>query len=241
MNNLMKINGQELRIKEFKEQRVVTFKDIDTLHERVEGTASRNFYENRYKADGKTEKFIRGEDYFYLTFEEARTTNFVERPNSQGLILITESGYLMLVKTLSDDLAWEVQRQLVNTYFRRQAINEEQISNIVVNTVGNILDNIVSEKIGAIERKCSEYYRPAAIHKHQVSNYIKQGLEIQSANEEYQRVKQRVMIILGAEKWEDIPIETLRTSMNIIDQSIKAVKNTRDNIQISFFNKKSQW
>lgn len=37
-------------------------------------------------------------------------------PNS--LILITESGYLMLVKSFTDDLAWKVQRELVNSYFK---------------------------------------------------------------------------------------------------------------------------
>lgn len=111
MNNLVKINNRDLLIKEFKDQRVITFKDIDMVHERAEGTASRNFRENR-------DRFVKGVDYFNLSFDEARATNFVERPNSQGLILITESGYLMLVKSLTDDLAWEVQRQLVNNYFR---------------------------------------------------------------------------------------------------------------------------
>ena len=35
------------------------------------------------------------------------------------ITLITESGYLMLVKSFTDDLAWDVQRQLVNSYFRK--------------------------------------------------------------------------------------------------------------------------
>lgn len=34
------------------------------------------------------------------------------------ITLITETGYLMLVKSFTDDLAWTVQRQLVNTYFQ---------------------------------------------------------------------------------------------------------------------------
>ena len=33
-------------------------------------------------------------------------------------VLITEQGYLMLVKSFTDDLAWKVQRELVNGYFR---------------------------------------------------------------------------------------------------------------------------
>lgn len=35
--------------------------------------------------------------------------------------LLTESGYLMIVKTFTDDLSWKVQRELVNTYFRAKA------------------------------------------------------------------------------------------------------------------------
>lgn len=111
MNNLIKINNKDLQIKEFKEQRVVTFKDIDMVHERPEGTAGRNFNDNK-------KRFIEGTDYFHLSYKELRSTNFVERPNPQGLILVTESGYLMLVKSLTDDLAWKVQRELVNNYFR---------------------------------------------------------------------------------------------------------------------------
>lgn len=117
MNELkVTINETELPIKEYQGQRVVTLKEIDTVHERPEGTAGRNFNTNK-------KHFIMGTDYFHLTYEEARSTNFVERPNSQGLTLITESGYLMLVKSFTDDLAWAVQRQLVNTYFRAAAAN----------------------------------------------------------------------------------------------------------------------
>ncbi|MBS6504229.1 MAG: ORF6C domain-containing protein, partial [Clostridium sp.] len=47
-------------------------------------------------------------------------------------LLITESGYLMLVKSLQDDLAWKVQRELVNNYFRVkevvQALNTSKLS-----------------------------------------------------------------------------------------------------------------
>ena len=116
MNNLIKINNNDLQVKEFQNQRVVTFKDVDMVHERTEGTAKRNFSENK-------ERFIENIDYFIAKpsdFEkyEIRT---LEIPN-RGLTLITESGYLMLVKSLTDDLAWEVQRQLVNNYFRGQKL-----------------------------------------------------------------------------------------------------------------------
>ena len=112
MNNLVLINHQELQVKEFNNQRVVTFKEIDQVHERTEGTAKRNFSENR-------KHFIENEDFFFVKASdfEKYGNRTLEIPN-RGLTLITETGYLMLVKSFTDDLAWKVQRQLVNSYFR---------------------------------------------------------------------------------------------------------------------------
>ncbi len=124
-NQLVKINNTDLQIKEFRNQRIVTLKDIDTLHQRPEGTARRNFNENK-------KHFIVDEDYFVRNMHEAKEEFGVIAPN--GLTLLTESGYLMIVKSLQDDLAWTVQRQLVNGYFR--AKNNQPIG---------ILENLQSE------------------------------------------------------------------------------------------------
>jgi hypothetical protein len=117
LSSLVKINNQNLEVKEFNGQRVVTFKDIDTLHERVEGTAGRNFRENK-------ERFIENVDFFFIKPADIQN-NEIRRSeiNNSGTYLITESGYLMLVKSFTDDLAWKVQRQLVNTYFRAKEQN----------------------------------------------------------------------------------------------------------------------
>lgn len=110
------INEIPLMIKEYNNHRVVTFKDIDTVHERPEGTARRNFNANKMH-------FIEGEDYYLvkpsdIQMNEIRTSEI----NNRGTTLITESGYLMLAKSLTDELAWQVQRELVNTYFRAREI-----------------------------------------------------------------------------------------------------------------------
>lgn len=122
MNELkVTINETELPIKEYQGQRVVTLKEIDTVHERPEGTARKRFNDNK-------KHFIDGVDFFQLDQpSEIRTLGF-ERPQGgtpQSVTLITESGYLMLVKSFTDDLAWAVQRQLVNTYFRAAAANPD--------------------------------------------------------------------------------------------------------------------
>lgn len=109
-SQIVKINNIDLSVKEFKKLRVVTFKDIDMLHERVEGTAKSNFYENK-------KHFIENEDYFIIPKSLKYEIPTLEIPN-RGITVLTESGYLMLVKSLQDDLAWKVQRELVNNYFR---------------------------------------------------------------------------------------------------------------------------
>jgi hypothetical protein len=127
-NQIVKINNTDLSVKEFSGQRVVTFKDIDMLHERVEGTAKRNFADNK-------KHFIENVDYFELSKNDVGTdfvlTYGFDKKAPKGL-LITESGYLMLVKSLQDDLAWKVQRELVNNYFRVkevvQALNTSKLS-----------------------------------------------------------------------------------------------------------------
>lgn len=110
MEQLIKINNQQLPVKEYKGQRVVTFKEIDKVHDRPEGTASRNFRRNR-------DHFVEGEDYFKIQPDEIRRVG-IKSPN--GGIVLTESGYLMLAKSFTDDLAWTVQRELVNSYFRNK-------------------------------------------------------------------------------------------------------------------------
>lgn len=119
-NQIVKINNADLLVKEFNGQRVVTFKDIDVLHERVDGTAKSNFYENK-------KHFIENEDYFIITKSLKYEIPTLEIPN-RGITVLTESGYLMLVKSLQDDLAWKVQRELVNNYFRAKQIVQAKLS-----------------------------------------------------------------------------------------------------------------
>ena len=47
MTEIISVNEFVKNPKEFNGQRVVTFKDIDKLHGRVEGTAARNFRKNK--------------------------------------------------------------------------------------------------------------------------------------------------------------------------------------------------
>ena len=119
MNELTTINNTQVLVKEFSGQRVVTFKEIDAVHGRPDGTARRNFNTNK-------SHLIEGEDYFVRNSSEAQNEFGITAPN--GLTLITESGYLMLVKSFTDDLAWKVQRQLVKEYFRAKSTQSQPLT-----------------------------------------------------------------------------------------------------------------
>ena len=111
---LVKINNNDVMVKEFQGQRVVTAWDIAKVHEREVREVNQNF--NYIK-----EKLILNEDYFLINrndFSESKILiqDFIPN-NVKEIPLFTESGYLMLVKTFTDDLSWKVQRELIKGYF----------------------------------------------------------------------------------------------------------------------------
>ena len=122
MSYLVKVNKTDLEVKVFKGQRVVTFKDIDSVHQRPCGTASRNFKTNR-------KHFIEDEDYFVVKPNDFQKDEIrLSGINNRGTTFVTETGYLMLVKSFTDDLAWQVQRELVKNYFRAKEQPQENQS-----------------------------------------------------------------------------------------------------------------
>ena len=148
MNEVITIENTEMQIREYNGQRVVTFKDIDEVHQRPKGTAKRNFTRNK-------KHFIENEDYFVVTREDVGT-NFVPtygfNEKAPSGILVTETGYLMLVKSLRDDLSWDVQRQLVKAYFKvKQEIPERKTYPLLVE------DRWLAEMEPNFEYLCKEY------------------------------------------------------------------------------------
>ena len=113
MNNLMQMQSLPIKKKEYNGQPVVTLSDIDKVHKRPEGTARRTFNYNK-------QHFVEGVDYYERNPAEAANEYGILAPS--GLKLFTQTGYLMIVKSFTDDLSWAIQRELVNGYFAaRQA------------------------------------------------------------------------------------------------------------------------
>lgn len=124
MSNVVVLNIQgekkELNIKTYRGHRVVTFKDVDRVHQRPSGTARVRFNENR-------KRFIEGKHYFIAKPGDPQMYGFhTSEINNRGTIVLTQSGYLRLVKTFGDDLAWDIQDILIESYFQLQEVRQIQ-------------------------------------------------------------------------------------------------------------------
>lgn len=121
MTDVITIENTEMQIREYNGERVVTFKDIDTVHGNKSGTAKRNFTRNK-------KHFIENEDFIVATRDISKRDNLsllnIDVP-TRGITLLTESGYLLIAKSFTDDLSWKVQRQLVNAYFKVREVQKE--------------------------------------------------------------------------------------------------------------------
>lgn len=181
MNKIL-INETELQVKEYNGQRVVTLADVDFVHKRPFGTAKKNFQNNR-------KHLILNEDYFEITRKELREKF---SPNSESLkgnpqlitYLFTESGYLLLVKSFTDDLAWNVQRQLVNSYFKLKELttSAQETANAVMLTPQDLQSAV------EVIHNCASVFQ--SMIDYATINY-------QQQNELLQVAKDRVNYLLG--------------------------------------------
>ena len=106
MDNKMIILNEEIEIKEYNAERVITAWDIARLHGRDVREITQNF--NYVK-----EKMILNEDYFIISKENISESKILIQdfiPNNvKEIILFTESGYLLLAKTFTDEKSWNIQ------------------------------------------------------------------------------------------------------------------------------------
>lgn len=219
----------KIEVKEIDGNRLVTFKDIDMVHGRVEGTARKRFNDNK-------EKLIENEDYFEVSpkngqsLEKYGFSKFA--PNG---ILLTETGYLMLVKSFTDDLAWEVQRKLVNTYFRVkenqlvEASKEIERLNKIAKVLGETLDK-ANEEIKESSKEVKNYYRMPHREKLNINKRIKMLLGKDCSEDEIKDVKGYVFDILGIDKWEDLPLSERKMVVDLADDRCNTIVNNRVNL-----------
>lgn len=221
---------KELMALEFKGNRILITQQLAEAYETSIDNIKKNFSRNK-------ERFEEGKHYYLLQGKELQdfknkvTDSHLVGKNANQLYLWTERGADRHCKILDTDKAWEQFDNLESTYFKTKN-NQLQLNNDMSKQIAEI----VQAKIDEIENKCSNYYRPTALNKTQIATYIKGRLGINKTNNEYALVKKRILIILNARKWEDVPIEKMQNSMSVIDECIDIIKKDRPFIQQSMFN-----
>lgn len=119
MAEYVKVNDKDIQVIEIEGKRVVTFKDVDELHQRPSGTTKRNFNSNK-------EFFEEGKDFYLIKPADIQKYEIrTSKISNRGMVFLTESGYYMITKSFTDKLSWEVQRQLVDTYFKMKQLSNQ--------------------------------------------------------------------------------------------------------------------
>lgn len=189
MSDIITVENTEMQIREYNGQRVVTFKDIDTIHQRVKGTARNAFNRNR-------RHFVKGVDYVTLKPDEQENIDYVRLAYipKKGITLLTESGYLMVVKAFTDDLSWQVQRQLVNTYFKAKEepvqllLSEEPEPKYKTSDTKIRLNPVWYERNRrTIEHICRSANLPKKTLYHEILVYLGEQYDLDYANYLYQK------------------------------------------------------
>ena len=147
MDNKIIIFNKEIEIKEYNGERVITAYDIAELHERDVKRINESFRNN-------IERFVENEDYFVLKREyiprSIKKTLENNAPSLKELILYTDTGYLLLVKTFNDELSWKIQRELVKAYFKLKEL-KDRVESGELEIIQN--NNNPSEQINQLEAK----------------------------------------------------------------------------------------
>ncbi|WP_448090770.1 ORF6N domain-containing protein [Pseudomonas azerbaijanoccidentalis] len=115
IRQVISIADNDLTIIEHQGERVVTLAMVDQVHQRPEGTARKRFNDNR-------SRFVDGKHLFKVCADEFRRhkPGAISNKAHEDIILLTQRGYLLLVKSFTDELSWLIQDMLVDGYFEGQ-------------------------------------------------------------------------------------------------------------------------
>ncbi|HAU4872116.1 TPA: antA/AntB antirepressor family protein [Clostridioides difficile] len=242
MNDLKLIENEGL-IKVY-----TTDEDIKVVNGRElwEGLEVEKDFSDWIKSNLENVDAVEGIDFSTL---KGKTSEQGGRPSIEYILNLEIAKEICLVAGASPRANKELKRNSKN--YRKYLIAVEEkykasnnLTKTQLNQINNIVSNALCEmqtkhdaQIEQFKKESSQYYRPTSKTKYDISSYIKDRLDIPRANEEFDLVKKRTLLILGADKWEDIPKDVLLKSLNIIDESIRIIKSERKTNQISFFEK----
>jgi len=141
---------------------------------------------------------------------------------------IPESLFYLLGMKANNKVAQEFQKWLavdVIPSIRKTGsyTNNQNSINEFKGQLTTFINDMFEEKMKDVK----EYYKIKSKSKSDISSYIKKRLGILRADDEYEQVKARVFFVLGITKWEDLDVDSYKTILPVIDESIRIVKLDR--------------
>ena len=227
-----------LQIIEREGQRVLTTQQLAEGYGASENNIKNNFANNKVR-------FIEGKHYYFVQGEQLK--EFKNQVNDIDLVpkhtaslyLWTEKGALRHAKILDTDQAWDVYEQLEDTYFRARKNQSLQLNlDSQVKAIDNVVSVIANKVMERVDERLEVYeqnYRPTHANKMDLNRYIKNMLGENRESGEVEKVKERVLLMMGGDSWQDIPLKKLIENMNLIDESIKSIMSFRAKKQLSMF------
>lgn len=179
-------------------------------------------------------------DYGFVENVDFSRINAEVNPTN-GIPVIDYELTMEMAKELSmlskSEKGKEARKYFINC--EKQLKNNNQLQNAdITKQIAQIVQAQLKEQFNnqaeMVDNKYSQYIRPTALTKRSISDYIKKRLGVSIANNEYELVKKRILISLGARQWQDVPVEVLKDSIKLIDECIDIIKKDRPYYQISF-------
>lgn len=183
--------------------------------------------------DGLKEGVQNWTDLFY-------EDTYIHPQNKQPyrMIYMNRDGFTLLAMGFTGKRALEFKLKYIQAFNEMEKavkgiyhISETVLTNNIMEVIEEKLFHKIDERLESYE----ENFRPTHANKLNINNYIKNGLGAERELEETDLVKQRVLLMLDAESWQDVPYKKLIGHMRLIDESIQAVKSFRTKKQLDLF------
>ena len=153
-------------------------------------------------------------------------------------IYMTKDGFTLLAMGFTGKRALEFKLAYIEQFNKMEEairgvyhVSETALTNNVMNAIEDKLFHKIDKRL----EKYEENYRPTQANKIAFNSYIKSGLGDEREPGEADLVKRRVLLMLDAENWQDVPYKRLIENMRLIDESIQAVKSFRTKQQLNLF------
>lgn len=244
MNKLINITNQKGNLivssrevaKNFEKEHFNVTRDIENIIETLKNTDNSKLRSQPIKIEGlKNSTHEKSEVKIEDLFLESE---FEHKGNSYKEYLLTRDGFTLLAMGFTGKKALEWKLKYIEAFNKMEKALKEVYHISETAIVNNFMNSVEEKLFKSIDKRFEKYeenYRPTHANKMDINNYIKSGLGEDRGSEEVTLVKQRVLLMLNAEAWQDIPYKKLIDNMRLIDESIRAVKSFRTKSQLSLF------